>query len=251
MLSNPIEQFNIIALIPFSILGPRYTISLSNSSFYMIVTCLSILIVAAGVISFNRIFPDRWQTFVELVYDFLFINLVTEINGKKGRVFFPLIFTLFLFIGLGNLIGMVPFSFTFTSHIVLTLGLSLSFFIGLTIYGIYTHGIKFLSLFIPSGVPIILLPLLFVIEFISYISRGFSLAIRLFANMMAGHALVKILAGFAYIMVQIGGIFYLFEIIPIAIITAIFVLEIGVALLQAYVFSVLVCIYLNDVIYLH
>nr|YP_006280845.1 ATP synthase F0 subunit a [Cyanophora paradoxa]ADW79199.1 ATP synthase F0 subunit a [Cyanophora paradoxa] len=251
MLSNPIEQFNIVTLFPFSLFGPKYTISLTNSSFYMLLTCFCLLLIAGGAISFKKVFPDRWQVFVESIYDFLFINLVTEINGKKGRLFFPLVFTLFLFIALGNLIGMVPFSFTFTSHIIITLGLSLSFFIGLTIYGIYTHGIRFLLLFIPKGVPIILLPLLFVIESISYISRGFSLAIRLFANMMAGHALVKILAGFAYIMLQIGGIFYMLEIVPIIIITAIYVLELGVAVLQAYVFSVLICIYLNDVIYLH
>nr|YP_010041706.1 ATP synthase F0 subunit a [Cyanophora biloba]QPB15012.1 ATP synthase F0 subunit a [Cyanophora biloba] len=251
MLSNPIEQFNIVSLIPFNFMGFRYNISLTNSSLFMIITCFTIVLVTCGVISFKKVFPNNWQVFVESIYDFLFTNIVTEINGKKGRLFFPLIFTLFLFISIGNLIGMVPFSFTFTSHIVITLGLSLSFFIGLTITGIYMHGFHFLSLFVPKGVPIVLLPLLFVIEFISYVSRGFSLAIRLFANMMAGHALVKILAGFAYVMLTANGIIPLLEFIPIFIITAIYVLEIGVAILQAYVFSVLICIYLNDTLYLH
>nr|YP_010041753.1 ATP synthase F0 subunit a [Cyanophora sudae]QPB15052.1 ATP synthase F0 subunit a [Cyanophora sudae] len=251
MLSNPIEQFNIVSLIPLNLIGFKYNISLTNSSLFMLITCFSVLIIACGAISFKKVFPNHWQVFVEYIYDFLFMSLVTEINGKKGRLFFPLIFTLFLFISIGNLVGMVPFSFTFTSHIVITLGLSLSFFIGLIIYGIYLHGFHFISLFIPKGVPVVLLPLLFVIEFISYVSRGFSLAIRLFANMMAGHALVKILAGFAYVMLGLGGIFPLFEFIPILIITAIYVLELGVAVLQAYVFSVLICIYLNDSLYLH
>lgn len=146
---------------------------------------------------------------------------------------------------------MIPYSFTVTSHIIVTFGLSLSIFIGVTIIGFYTHRIHFFSILLPSGTPLALSFFLVVIELISYIARAFSLAIRLFANLMSGHSLLKILAGFAWTMLSIGGIFYLLSLIPLIVVFAVTGLEVGIAMLQAYVFTILTCLYLNDAIHLH
>ena len=173
------------------------------------------------------------------------------INMLYIVLYFPLIFVIFIFILTCNLLGMIPYSFTVTSHIIVTFFLSLSIFIGVTIIGFAHHGIHFFSFFLPAGAPVVLGPFLVVIELISYISRAFSLAIRLFANMMSGHSLLKILAGFAWTMLSVGGIFYVIHLVPLIIVFIITGLEIGIAMLQAYVFTVLTCIYLNDSINLH
>ena len=247
--SSPLEQFSIISLIPLHI-GNVY-LSFTNSSLFLLLTT-GLLSTLFYMVTRNGGFliATRWQSFVEMIYEFV-VSLVDSQIGEKGRKFFPLIFTIFVFILFTNLIGMVPYSFTATSHLVVTFGLSISIFIGITIVGFQTHGIHFFSFLLPKGAPLILAPLLVVLELVSYCFRAISLGVRLFANMMAGHTLVKILSGFAWTMLSVGGILTVASTIPFAIVFALTGLEIGVACLQAYVFTILTCIYLNDSINLH
>jgi F-type H+-transporting ATPase subunit a len=199
------------------------------------------------------IIPHPMQAISEFFYEFIAVT-VNQQAGKQSQKIFPLFFVLFLFILFSNLIGLVPFSFTVTAHIFHTFSLSLSIIIALTIIGFLKHKIKFLNLFVPSGAPSFLIPLLIIIEIISYVSRAFSLAIRLFANMMSGHTLLNIIASFAVIMLVVQFhklsfglmIHYISSIVPLIMISGIFFLELGIAFLQAYVFIVLVAIYLND-----
>jgi len=178
-------------------------------------------------------------------------SMVKENLGKEGLNFFPLVFTLYIFIIFANLVGMVPYSYTVTSQIIITLSLSMIGFLTINIVGIKKHKINFLSLFLPSGAPIALAPLLVPLEFISYSFRVVSLAVRLFANMMAGHTLLKILATFAWKMLSIGGIFLIIQLFPLAVIIAITGLELAIAFLQAYVWTTLTCLYLSDALNLH
>jgi ATP synthase subunit 6 len=184
------------------------------------------------------------------MYDFV-LSLINENIKQGGLAYFPLIFTVFVFLLSCNLMGMIPYSFTVTSHIVVTFGLALGIFIGVNIIGAKIHGIHFFSLFLPSGVPLIMAPFLVLVELIGYSFRVVSIALRLFANMMAGHSLLKILAGFAWTMFSAGGSLAIAHLVPVLVIFAIVGLELGIAFLQAYVFSVLLCIYLNDAISLH
>jgi ATP synthase subunit 6 len=177
--------------------------------------------------------------------------LVSEQIGKKGIQYFPFVFTLFTFLLLSNLIGMIPYSFTTTSHFIITFTLSFCVFIAMTLIGFQTHGLHFFSFLLPPGAPLILAPGLVVIELVSYCFRGISLGVRLFANMMAGHTLVKILSGFAWSMLSLSGALKLAAAIPFLVVFALMFLEVGVACLQAYVFTILTCIYLNDAIHLH
>jgi ATP synthase subunit 6 len=177
--------------------------------------------------------------------------VVDNIKSKEGQYFFPLVFTIFMFVLSMNLIGLVPFSFTVTSHIIVTFGLSLAIFIGINIICIKKHGIKFFCLFLPAGTSITLALLLVPIEVISYMFKPISLSIRLFANMMAGHMLLKVIAGFAFTLMANIGILFLVHFFPLLILIPLFLLELGVALIQAFVFSILICIYLNDSINLH
>jgi F-type H+-transporting ATPase subunit a len=252
MLFSPLEQFAIIPLIPFHI-GNLY-LSFTNSSLFMILTVSFILLLFHFVtLHGGYLVPNAWQSFVEIIYDFV-LNLVNEqISGSSSvkQRFFPFIFVTFTFLLFSNLIGMIPYSFTVTSHFIVTLGLSFSLFIGVTIVGFQTHGLHFFSLLLPQGVPLPLAPFLVLLELISYCFRALSLGIRLFANMMAGHSLVKILSGFAWTMLSMGGIMYLAHLAPLLIVFALIGLELGVAVLQAYVFTILICIYLNDAINLH
>nr|YP_001315114.1 ATP synthase F0 subunit 6 [Chlorokybus atmophyticus]ABO15092.1 ATP synthase F0 subunit 6 [Chlorokybus atmophyticus] len=247
---SPLEQFTIISLIPIRI-GNLF-FSFTNSSLFMLLTTsLVIFLFYLTTIKGGKIVPNRWQSIVEMIYEFV-LNLVDEqISGNRGLKFFPLIFVTFTFLLFCNLIGMIPYSFTVTSHFVITSGLALSLFIGVTIVGFQTHGLHFFSFLLPKGVPLALAPLVVVLELISYCFRALSLGIRLFANMMAGHTLVKILSGFAWTMLSMGGIMYIAHLAPLLIVFALTGLEIGVAMLQAYVFTILICIYLNDSINLH
>jgi len=187
--------------------------------------------------------PGRWQSIVELAYEFI-ANMLRENVGSEGRQYFPFIFTLFMFILFSNLLGLVPYSFTVTSHIVVTFALAMVVFIGVTIIAVARHGLKFFTFFVPPGLPIVLAPLLVPIEVISYLARPITLSLRLFANMMAGHTMLKVFGGFV---VALG----LFGFAPFVFIIAIYALELIVAVLQAYVFTVLTCLYLNDAIHLH
>ena len=252
MILSPLEQFAIIPLIPIHV-GNIY-LSFTNSSLFFVLTVgLLVLLFHFVTLHGGYLVPNAWQSVVELIYDFV-LNLVNEqISGPTSvkQRFFPFIFVTFTFLLFSNLIGMIPYSFTVTSHFIVTLGLSFSLFVGVTIIGFQTHGLHFFSLLLPQGVPLPLAPFLVLLELISYCFRALSLGIRLFANMMAGHSLVKILGGFAWSMLSMGGIMYLAHLAPLFIVFALIGLELGVAVLQAYVFTILICIYLNDAINLH
>ena len=249
MICSPLEQFSIVTIFPIRI-GDLF-LSFTNSSLYLLiatglVSLLFYLVTAQG----GRLVPSRWQSVVEMTYQFVG-SLVEEQIGGEGRKYFPLVLTTFLFLLSTNLVGMIPYSFTATSHLAVTFGLSLSLFIGITIVGFQRHGIHFFSFLLPKGAPLALAPLLVVLELVSYCFRAISLGVRLFANMMAGHTLVKIISSFAWTMLSLGGILGAASAIPVVIVFALTGLEIGVACLQAYVFTILICIYLNDAIHLH
>ena len=192
----------------------------------------------------SAIVPGRLQVAVELSYEFI-AGLLRDTVGSEGRKYFPIVFTLFMFVLLGNLLGMVPYSFTFTSHIVVTFAMAIVIFIFVTIPGFVKHGMHFFSFFAPPGTPVVMLPLLVPIEVISYLSRPISLSVRLFANMLAGHTLIKVIAGF------IPALGVIFGVLPLALVVALTGLEILIAFLQAYVFAILTCLYINDAIHLH
>ena len=187
---------------------------------------------------------------VESIYAVTY-SLLEDNVGKSAKSFFPYIFTLFTFIVISNVIGLVPYSFTITSHLIVTLSLALMTFIGINLICIREHGINMLSLFLPPGASLGLALLLVPIELVSYIFRPISLAVRLFANMMAGHTLLKVIAGFAWTMMLSGGVLLVAHLVPLFILVLLMGLELGVAIIQAYVFTILTCIYLNDAIHLH
>nr|YP_009466025.1 ATPase subunit 6 [Arabis alpina]YP_009466050.1 ATPase subunit 6 [Arabis alpina]AVC55452.1 ATPase subunit 6 [Arabis alpina]AVC55480.1 ATPase subunit 6 [Arabis alpina] len=252
---SPLDQFEIVPLIPMNI--GNFYFSFTNPSLFMLLTLSFFLLLIHFVTKKGggNLVPNAWQSLVELLYDFV-LNLVKEqIGGLSGNVkqmFFPCILVTFLFLLFCNLQGMIPYSFTVTSHFLITLALSFSIFIGITIVGFQRHGLHFFSFLLPAGVPLPLAPFLVLLELISYCFRALSLGIRLFANMMAGHSLVKILSGFAWTMLCMNEIFYFIGALgPLFIVLALTGLELGVAILQAYVFTILICIYLNDAINLH
>ncbi|KAE9584253.1 putative ATP synthase, F0 complex, subunit A (mitochondrion) [Lupinus albus] len=254
-INSPLDQFAIHPLIDMKI-GDLY-FSFTNPSLFMLLSLTLFLLLVHLVTKKGggHLVPNAWQSLVELLYDFV-LNLVNEqIGGLSGNVkqkFFPIILVTFLFLLFCNLQGMIPYSFTVTSHFLITLGLSFSLFIGITIVGFQRNGLHFLSFLLPAGVPLPLAPFLVLLELISYCFRALSLGIRLFANMMAGHSLVKILSGFAWTMLCMNDLLYFIgDLGPFFIVLALTGLELGVAILQAYVFTILICIYLNDAINLH
>ena len=234
---SPLAQFEIKTWIDINVLG--LDVSFTNASFFMMLVVAAVSIFVIGGMSKASAVPGRWQSMVELVYEFI-SNMLYESVGPEARKFFPFIFSLFMFILFANLMGMIPGTFTVTSHIAVTLAFAAVVFIGVTIVGFAKNGLGFLKLFVPSGTPFLLTVLLVVIELISYLVRPMSLSVRLFANMMAGHTLLKVLAGFIFSLgLMLGWL-------PLLFITALTGLEIIVAILQAYVFAMLTCIYLND-----
>ena len=243
--SNPIEQFEIKPLINIEIGG--HNLSFTNSSLMMtIVVVLATVFLTASVRS-RSVIPGRWQSLAELLYEFI-SGLLRDKVGAAGRAYFPFVFTLFVFVMFGNLLGLLPYSFTFTSHVIVTFGLAAVVFVGVTIIGFIKHGFGYLRMFLPHGVPAFIAPVLIPVEMISYFSRPVSLAVRLFANMTAGHIILTVLGGFV---VTLGGMFVLPGLVPFAFMSAVSLLEIGIALLQAYVFTALTCIYLHDAIHMH
>ena len=240
-MADPIHQFEIKELVPIEFLD--LNLSFTNSSFFMILTIISVSFLLLISIKNKKLIPTRLQSISELFFEFI-ANMINDNIGEKGQKFFPLIFTLFTFILFGNLLGLLPYSFTFTSHIIVTFALAMFIFLLVTLVGIFIHGFKFLNLFVPKGVPMVMLPLMVPIEIISYLSRPISLSIRLFANMMAGHTMLKVFAGFIF---SLG----VFGIAPLIVDVALTAFEVLVAFLQAYVFTVLTCLYLNDAINLH
>jgi F-type H+-transporting ATPase subunit a len=238
---SPLEQFQIKTLLPIRI-GDT-DLSFTNSSLFMVI---AIVCVAVFVIAGTRrqaLVPGRWQSMAELSYEFV-VNLIRDTVGSEGRRYFPFVFTIFMFVLFGNMLGMVPYSFTFTSHIIVTFAMALVVFVGVTILGFVKHGLHFFSFFVPPGVSIAMWPLLIPIEILSYFSRPISLSVRLFANMLAGHTLLKVFAGFVPALGLAG-------VLPLAFVTALSGLEIVIAFLQAYVFAILTCLYINDALHLH
>jgi len=239
--NNPLEQFEIQPLIPIRI--GDLDASFTNSSLFMVlaVICATALMVMA--VRPRAAVPGRWQLLAELSYEFI-AKMVSDNIGKEGKPYFSFIFTIFMFVLFGNFLGMLPYSFTFTSHIAVTLTMALVIFILVTIIAFIKHGMHFFSFFLPAGVPLFLAPLMIAIEVISYFTRPFSLSIRLFANMMAGHTLLKVVGGFVFPLGLLG-------VVPVAGLVAITGLEFLIAFLQAYIFTILTCIYINDAIHLH
>ncbi|MDP7392662.1 MAG: F0F1 ATP synthase subunit A [Alphaproteobacteria bacterium] len=239
---SPLEQFVWKPIFPVEIGG--VDVSFSNSSLFMTITVVVASLFLVLGMRRSAIVPGRWQVAVELSYEFI-AGLLRDTVGAEGRKYFPIVFTLFMFVLLGNLLGMVPYSFTFTSHIVVTFAMAIVIFIFVTILGFVKHGMHFFSFFAPPGTPVVMLPLLVPIEIISYLSRPISLSVRLFANMLAGHTLIKVIAGF------IPALGVIFGVLPLALVVALTGLEILIAFLQAYVFAILTCLYINDAIHLH
>ena len=238
---SPLAQFEINELVPIEIGG--HNISFSNSALMMVITITLILLLMMLGTRKRAMVPGRWQALAELCYEFV-ANLIRDTVGNEGRKYFPFIFSIFMFILIGNMLGMVPYSFTFTSHIAVTFAMAMVVFIGVTILGFAKHGIKFFTFFVPPGVPVWMWPLMIPIEIISYLSRPVSLAMRLFANMLAGHTLLKVFAGFVPALGAAG-------VLPLAFVGALTGLELLIAFLQAYVFAILTCLYINDALHLH
>ena len=244
-MASPVEQFRIEPLVPFEIGGVN--ISFTNSALLMVVcVCLVTAFLTLSVRG-RALIPGRWQSMAEVMYEFT-ANMVRDNVGSQGRNYFPFIFTLFMFTLFGDLLGMIPFSFTYTSHIIVTFGLAIVVFIGVTIIGFIQHGFGYLRMFFPHGAPLLTAPVLVPIELISYCSRPFSLAIRLFANMTVGHIILQVMAGFV---ISLGAYYILPGIFPMVFLGGLTVLEFGIAILQAYVFTILSCIYLHDAIHMH
>ena len=246
-MASPLSQFEVKEIIPIEAFG--YDISFTNSALAMLVTVILVTLFMYICSRNLSIIPSRGQTVLESTYEFI-AGMIGDNIGQEGMKYFSFIFTLFLFILIGNLLGMFPYSFTWTSHIIVTFAISFFIFIGVTIIAIYKHGlIKFMGFFAPSGVPKPMLILLVPIEIISYLSRPISLSVRLFANMMAGHTLLKVIGGFVFVLG--ANTFIIGGILPLAFLIALTGLEIVIAFLQAYVFAILTCLYINDAIHLH
>ena len=241
-MAGPLEQFNIEPIVPIHIGG--LDLSYSNSALMMTIAVAGVTLFLLGGVGGRSLVPGRWQSAAEMSYDFI-AGMVRDNVGSEGRRYFPFVFTLFMFILFGNLIGMIPYGFTFTSHIIVTFGLAMLVFVLVTLIGLIRHGMHFFTFFMPPGVPLWMAPIIVPIEVISYLSRPISLSVRLFANMMAGHTMLKVFAGFTVALGVLGGW------APLLINVALTGFEILVAVLQAYVFTILTCLYLNDAVHLH
>ncbi|MBB44194.1 MAG: F0F1 ATP synthase subunit A [Rhodospirillaceae bacterium] len=240
--NNPLAQFEIKELVPIQI--GDINIAFTNSAAFMLFAVFSISAFLIFSMRRSTLVPGRWQSMAELSYEFV-ANLLRETVGNEGRKYFPFVFSLFMFILFGNMIGMIPYSFTFTSHIAVTFAMAVAVFLGVTFIGLAKHGLHFFSFFVPPGVSVVLWPLMIPIEIISYLSRPVSLGVRLFANLTAGHTMLKVFAGFVVSLGVLGGI------LPLAFVVALTGLEVLIAFLQAYVFTILTCFYINDAIHLH
>lgn len=249
---SPLDQFEVRDLISLNanLLGNIH-LSLTNIGLYLSISIFLILTYSLLATNNNKIVPNNWSISQESIYATVHGIVVNQINPNKGQMFFPLMYVLFLFILVNNLIGLVPYSFASTSHFILTFSISFTIVLGATILGFQRHGLKFFSLFVPSGCPLALLPLLVLIEFISYLSRNVSLGLRLAANILSGHMLLSILSGFTYNIMTSGIIFFILGLIPLAFIIAFSGLELAIAFIQAQVFVVLSCSYIKDGLDLH
>jgi len=244
--TDPIHQFEVSRLIPIPV--GNWDFSFTNVSLFMVATIvvssLFLYLSSAG----RSLVPTRMQSISEMGYEFV-ASTLRESAGTQGMRFFPLVFSLFVFILVANFIGLFPYFYTVTSQIIITFALAMLVILTVVVYGFYKHGLGFLRLFVPSGVPVILLPLVTAIEIISFLSRPISLSVRLFANMLAGHITLKVFAGFCVTLVALGPVGVGGSVLPLIMTVAITALEFLVAFLQAYVFTVLTCMYLNDAVH--
>lgn len=249
---SPLDQFEVRDLI--SLDAPillNLHLSLSNIGMYLCLAAVVVLVLHLLATNYNKIVSNKWSIILETIYATVHSIVINQINANKGQAYFPFIYVLFIFILTNNLIGMIPYSFAATSHFILTFSISFTVVLGATILGFNKHGLKFFSLFVPAGCPLGLLPLLVLIEFISYLARNVSLGLRLSANILSGHMLLNILAGFCYNIMNSGLIFIILGLIPLAFIIAFSGLELGIAFIQAQVFVVLTSSYIKDSLCLH
>ena len=244
---DPIHQFEIKALFPIARIGAT-EIAFTNSALFMLIGLAVILLLTLGATRSRALVPGRLQTVAEVSYEFV-LNTLRSTTGPEGMKFFPLVFSIFMFILVLNVIGIIPYTFTVTSHIIITVAFALLVFFTVLVYGFWSHGLHFLKLFVPSGIPMYILPLVTFIEIMSFLSRPVSHSVRLFANMLAGHITLKVFGGFVTMLGALGLLGWLGAIIPLGLTIALTALELLVAVLQAYVFAILTCIYLNDAIH--
>jgi F-type H+-transporting ATPase subunit a len=248
MTLDPIHQFNIDNLFKIGRIAGR-DIYFTNSSAYMLLTVAVICLLAVRGFKHQQLVPGRFQSAAEISYEFV-ASMIRSTAGQEGMRFFPLVYSIFMFILVSNLIGIIPYTFTVASHIIVTAAFALLVFFTVLVYGFYKNGLKFFKIFVPTGIPIYILPLVVAIEFLSFLSRPLSHSVRLFANMLAGHITLKVFAGFIVLLgTSLGTIGWIGGMLPLALTIAIYALEILVAFLQAYVFAVLTCIYLNDALH--
>jgi F-type H+-transporting ATPase subunit a len=248
MTLDPIHQFNINNFFTIGQIG-GHTIAFTNSSAYMLLSVAVICLLTVRSLKGQQLVPDRFQAMGELSYVFV-ASMIRSTAGEEGMKFFPLVYSLFMFILVSNVIGIIPYAFTVSSHIIVTAAFALLVFFTVLIYGFYRNGLKFFRIFVPPGIPIYILPLVVAIEIISFLSRPLSHSVRLFANMLAGHITLKVFAGFvAMLGTSLGAIGWIGGIVPLALTVALTALELLVAFLQAYVFAILTCIYLNDALH--
>jgi F-type H+-transporting ATPase subunit a len=248
MAADPIHQFQITKLFTLGHIGGQ-EIAFTNSSAYMFGAVAIISLLMIGGTAQRQLVPGRAQSIAELSYEFV-ASMIKSTAGSEGMKFFPLVFSLFMFIAVSNLVGIIPYAFTISSHLIVTVTLALLVFFIVLFYGLYKNGLKFFKLFVPSGVPVYILPLVVFIEVISFFLKPVSHSVRLFANMLAGHIALKVFAGFvAMLGVSLGAVGWIGGALPLALTVALTALELLVAFLQAYVFAILTCIYLNDAIH--
>jgi F-type H+-transporting ATPase subunit a len=246
-MADPIHQFQIVKLFTVAKIGET-EIAFTNSAAFMFATVAAVAIFMLVSTSSRALVPGRTQSVSEMTYEFV-ADMLRDSAGTEGMKFFPFVFSLFIFVLIANLFGMIPFAFTITSHIIVTFALAILVFLTVIIYGFIKNGSHFLRLFLPSGVPIYVLPLVVAIEVISFLSRPISHSVRLFANMLAGHITLKVFAGFVAGLLGAGAIFKPLAVLPLGMVVALTALEFLIAFLQAYVFAILTCIYLNDALH--
>jgi F-type H+-transporting ATPase subunit a len=247
MAADPIHQFQINKL--FTVLKVGATeIAFTNSAMFMLIAVLGIMFLMVGLTHAKALVPGRLQSLAEISYEFV-ADTLRSATGEAGMKFFPFVFTIFMFVLFANILGLLPYSFTVTSHIIITAALALLVFFTVIIYGFWKNGLRFLKLFVPSGVPVYILPFVVAIEILSFLSRPISHSVRLFANMLAGHITLKVFGGFVTMIAGIGIAGWFGAALPLVMIVILTALELLVAFLQAYVFAILTCIYLNDAIH--
>lgn len=245
--ADPIHQFEIHSLLPLFKVGAT-EIHFTNSAAFMLLAVALTALLLIGATARRRLVPSRLQSMAELSYE-LMADTLRNTAGEEGMKFFPLVLSLFMFIMMSNVVGLIPYTFTVTSHIIITAALALTVFFTVIIYGISKHGLHWFNLFLPSGIPGWMAPMIIIIELLSFLSRPISHSVRLFANMLAGHITLKLVASFVVMMGSIGALGAIGAIAPLALTIALTALELLVAVLQAYVFAILTCIYLNDAIH--